>query len=337
MTMHVRRTTVTAMAVLIACAPGRPLHSQAAADRMEALVQADRSAAASSWKLGLHGALLEASDRDGVLLLPGAPLVIGTADALRDLTDAPSPLSSKVTWDPLGLEISSDSSIALMWGVASLPPEAEAPATGRFVCMWQYSNATWKIAALVLQGPAFAYRGAEIATAAKTPTSPTLGKILPGRPGLRPVGCRQRRINRVSEVGRARSHDVRPPGIHHQRTGDDREGGGWTGDVVVGTRSGRRKPDRRSGVDRRRSGHLARGGRCDQDQVPDRVADTVRMGRSGSYLMRETPDLETFLRALNRPHAMLGAPGCSREHCRQDNTDTLKKKPGLRQQVRPAF
>jgi hypothetical protein len=139
---------------------------------MEALVQADRSAAASSWKLGLHGALLEASDRDGVLLLPGAPLVIGTADALRDLTDAPSPLSSKVTWDPLDLEISSDSSIALMWGVASLPPEVEAPATGRFVCMWQYSNATWKIAALVLQGPAFAYRGAEVATAAKTPPRP---------------------------------------------------------------------------------------------------------------------------------------------------------------------
>ena len=169
MTMRVRCTTLTAMALLIASAPGRPLHSQVAADRMEALVQADRSAAAASWKLGLRGALLEACDRDGVLLLPGAPLVTGTPDALRDLTDAPSPLSSKVTWDPLGLEISSDSSVALMWGAASLPTDAEVPTPGRFVCIWEYSTSTWKIAALVLQGPVFAYRGADIATAGKTP------------------------------------------------------------------------------------------------------------------------------------------------------------------------
>ena len=85
MTMRVRCTTLTAMALLVASAPGRPLHSQVAADRMEALVQADRSASAASWKLGLRGALLEACDRDGVLLLPGAPLVIGTPDALQDL------------------------------------------------------------------------------------------------------------------------------------------------------------------------------------------------------------------------------------------------------------
>jgi hypothetical protein len=169
MTIPVLRTTVTAMAALIVFAPGRQLHSQVAADRMEALVQADRSAAAASWKLGLRGALLEASDHDGVLLLPGAPLVIGMPDALRDLADVPSPLSSKVTWDPLGLEISSDSSLALMWGVAFPAPQADAPAPGRFVSAWKYSNSAWKIAALVLQGPAFAYKGAGLATAAKTP------------------------------------------------------------------------------------------------------------------------------------------------------------------------
>jgi hypothetical protein len=159
------QTTVTLFAVVLGSWPCHALRAQANADRLEALVEADRSASASSWKLGLRGALIEASDHDGVLLLPGAPLVIGMPVALRDLTNAPPPLSSKVTWDPLGSEISADSSLALLWGAASLTSGPEAPATGRFVCMWRYADSRWKIAALALQGSAYTYRGPALASA----------------------------------------------------------------------------------------------------------------------------------------------------------------------------
>jgi hypothetical protein len=154
---------------MIVPALGHPLYSQTPADRMEALVQADRSASAASWKLGLRGALLEACDPEGVLLLPGAPLVIGTPGALHDPGNAAPPFASKITWDPLGLEISADSSLALLWGAASLTAESEAPAPGRFVGVWRYVDARWKIAAFVLQGPAFTYKGPALASALAAP------------------------------------------------------------------------------------------------------------------------------------------------------------------------
>ncbi len=169
MTVRLLRTAVRILAAMLVPALGHPLYSQSHVDRMEALVQADRSASAASWKLGLRAALLEASAPDGVLLLPGAQLVTGMPAALRDLNDAPPPLSSKITWDPLGLEISADSSLALMWGAASLTSGSEAPATGRFACMWRYDQAGWKIAALGLQGPPFDYKGPALAGVPATP------------------------------------------------------------------------------------------------------------------------------------------------------------------------
>jgi hypothetical protein len=56
MTVRLLRTAVRILAAMLVPALGHPLYSQSHVDRMEALVQADRSASAASWKLGLRAA-----------------------------------------------------------------------------------------------------------------------------------------------------------------------------------------------------------------------------------------------------------------------------------------
>lgn len=163
MATRLRCPTVTALTLLILSGSAFSPSATTPADRMEALVQADRSASAASWKFGLRQALIDACDAGAAFLLPGAPLVFDAPGVLREPGSEQVPLSSKLPWDPLGLEMSADSSLAIMWGTTSLPLQPEAPATGRFVCVWRFSQAGWKIAAMALQGgPAFTPKGPDL-------------------------------------------------------------------------------------------------------------------------------------------------------------------------------
>lgn len=91
--------------------------ANAAGTRVDALIEADRSASSTIWKSGLRDGLREAFEPNAVLLVPGAPVL--TAGALlvpgTDL-DAPVPLV-RLSWDALGVHISNDSSIGTTWGL----------------------------------------------------------------------------------------------------------------------------------------------------------------------------------------------------------------------------
>ncbi len=126
--------------------------ANAANTRVEALIEADRSASSTIWKSGLQNGLREAFELNAVLLVPGAPVL--TAGALlvpgTDL-NPPVPLV-RLSWDALGVRISNDSSIGMTWGVAMNVQESMPPSMGRYVAVWRHGGSGWRIVAYSLLG-----------------------------------------------------------------------------------------------------------------------------------------------------------------------------------------
>lgn len=138
--------------------------SLAAQSQRSMVLKTDRAAGDSSWTLGLAKVLAARGTSDLVLLWPGAPAVRGmasvqqlmtAAQAVGNLTSAAkgerSP-SRRIAWEPIGIEISSDSTLAATWGVTVAESGSGAPVIDRYIGVWVRARGEgWKLAVLMVE------------------------------------------------------------------------------------------------------------------------------------------------------------------------------------------
>src|SRR4051812_40952302 len=124
------------------------LHAQGA--RAE-LLAADRNTSGLSSDSGLVAVLTTTLNTGGVLLWPGAPVVVGPDQAKRLLLSLPARDSFRLTWQPLGVELSTDSTLGITWGVAAITSRVipGAPHLGRYTAAWQRESGRWSISAFL--------------------------------------------------------------------------------------------------------------------------------------------------------------------------------------------
>ncbi len=98
-------------------------------------------------------ALVNGLAADAVLVWPGAPVAAGP-DAARLLAAQAALDSLRLSWQPLGLELSGDSTLGITWGIAIVTPRSvpAAPRVGRFIHAWRRNEGRWTLTALMLGG-----------------------------------------------------------------------------------------------------------------------------------------------------------------------------------------
>jgi hypothetical protein len=119
-----------------------------------ALLDLDKRAARVAGDSGLAEALRQVLRPDGLLLWPGAPILAGITD-VQDYLAGRSPTAPvRLTWQPLEVEVSGDSTLAALWGVVAIKPPTPAatPGLGRFISVWERGRSDWSMSALVLIG-----------------------------------------------------------------------------------------------------------------------------------------------------------------------------------------
>jgi hypothetical protein len=123
-------------------------------DQRAALLAADRQVSRRSADSSFVSAMQVSLDQNGVLLWPGAPLLIGSAELGTFARLGAAGSSLRLTWQPLGLELARDSSLGVTWGVAvsSSRFTADPPRLGRYIATWARHGSRWNLAALVLMG-----------------------------------------------------------------------------------------------------------------------------------------------------------------------------------------
>jgi hypothetical protein len=148
--MRIRLAVPGSMALLQLLLPLRLLAQGVEAE----LLAFDRAASALSSDSGLVTALAKFLDQRGVLLWPGAPVVIGPVESKRLILAISPQDTTRLTWQPLGLELSRDSTVGVTWGVAVLTPRLTpgAPYIGRYTAAWRRAGARWSISALLFTG-----------------------------------------------------------------------------------------------------------------------------------------------------------------------------------------
>jgi len=145
---RVIRSAGLAAAFLLA---GSPASTQTP-DAASTLVAADRGVSEASGRTGFASALLAALSSDGILLWPGAPVVAGPARIRRLLESQRALDSTRITWQPLAVELSADSTAGVTWGVTALSREREAPRLVRYIAAWRRDGTAWKLAAFAAIG-----------------------------------------------------------------------------------------------------------------------------------------------------------------------------------------
>lgn len=147
---------MTSLLLLLAAPP------LAAQSQRAILVRSDRALADSSWNHGLRQAIGAGAVEGVVLLWPDAPVVQGkkSVGLVRALD------SVRVTWQPIGAELASDSTLGVSWGVSIAEARsAAAPVVGRYIATWRREAAgdswAWRLAALMITDapptPSFAF------------------------------------------------------------------------------------------------------------------------------------------------------------------------------------
>jgi hypothetical protein len=118
------------------------------------LLAADRTESALSSDSGFVAVLAKSLDRGGVLLWPGAPIVIGPDEAKRLMLTISSQDSMRLTWQPLGVELARDSTLGVTWGVAVVTPRLApgVPHIGRYTAAWHREAGRWSMTALLFVG-----------------------------------------------------------------------------------------------------------------------------------------------------------------------------------------
>lgn len=125
-----------------------------AQDRQVALLEADRLAAQLSSDSGFPTAMRRGLHQSGALLWPGAPVLLGPSEVNRFLSSKASFDSLRLTWQPLGVELSLDSTLGVLWGVVAAGRDStpDVPRIGRYIAAWRRDNDRWTVAAVVLVG-----------------------------------------------------------------------------------------------------------------------------------------------------------------------------------------
>jgi len=123
-----------------------------AQDAAQSLLARDRAAAEASGLRGFAPAIAAALHAEGVVLWPGAPVAAGATDVQRVLGAQAALDSTRVTWQPLAVELSRDSTLGVLWGVAVAAPRGDdaPPRIGRFIAAWRRDAGQWTLAAFVL-------------------------------------------------------------------------------------------------------------------------------------------------------------------------------------------
>lgn len=145
-------TTAYATATMMAASvPMATAQSGAATLPGASLLAADRAAAERTASAGLIEAVRRALAPDGIVLWPGAPVAVGR-DAMTLLAAQRVLDSVSISWQPLGIRVSSDTSLGLTWGVLAWAQSREAPKLGRYTIAWRRDAGEWRIAALLVDG-----------------------------------------------------------------------------------------------------------------------------------------------------------------------------------------
>jgi ketosteroid isomerase-like protein len=141
---------VLSLAVFVAPLPAR------AQDQRSTLVQADRAAAQLCRDSGMAATLRRHLHPTGVLLWPGAPLLVGAKKVLQFTRARELAARQRLTWQSVRLELSRDSALAALWGVALASGSRDSfpPRLGRVLSVWRRDAERWSLAALLLVGPA---------------------------------------------------------------------------------------------------------------------------------------------------------------------------------------
>ena len=160
------------MALLLSSAPARAQNP----DPAGRLASAERSVVEAIAREGLAATLSNTLARDGALLWPGAPLVVGPDSARVLLLAQRGTLDTlQLSWQPLGLELSSDAGFGITWGVALAIPPSRNVRYGRYIAAWRLSGDSWKLAAFVAIGivpPAATVIPPELAAVHYAPLTP---------------------------------------------------------------------------------------------------------------------------------------------------------------------
>jgi ketosteroid isomerase-like protein len=148
------------IALALSLLGGPSILTAQAADPVEGLIRAERSAVEAVVRDGFPRGFYSVLGRNGVLLWPGAPALAGAAAAFQLLQAQPSLDSLRISWQGLGSEVAGDGTLGVTWGVAvAVLPSREAR-LGRYIAVWQREGDSWKLAAFVPIGlfPAAATR-----------------------------------------------------------------------------------------------------------------------------------------------------------------------------------
>jgi hypothetical protein len=115
------------------------------------LLTADRAASTLSGDSGLVAALSTTLDPNGVILWPGAPIVTGREQVTRLIRGISTPDTTRLTWQPLGMQLSRDSTLGVTWGIAATSPRLVpgTPQLGRYTAVWRRDTRQWSIGALL--------------------------------------------------------------------------------------------------------------------------------------------------------------------------------------------
>jgi len=126
-----------------------PFSGVAAQSQRAVLLHTDRTMADSSWSAGFRATVTTGALPETVLLWPGAPVVKGLP-AIGRLLES---VTLKATWQPIGAELSLDSTLGVTWGVTAAPPSGTGgPVIGRYIATWQRepgTGSTWRLAAMM--------------------------------------------------------------------------------------------------------------------------------------------------------------------------------------------
>ena len=163
-----RRLALACVLLLIS-----PISRLAAQDQRASLLKADRLAAALSSDSGFAIVARRSFDSAGVLLWPQAPVLVGAGQIRLLLSSQKQPI--RLTWQPLGLDLSSDSTLGVTWGVTWLAQQAPVTPTGlgRYISVWRRVGDAWSVAALVFIGIS---AGSSTAVPAGVPLSRPAGR-----------------------------------------------------------------------------------------------------------------------------------------------------------------
>ena len=123
-------------------------------DRRAALLDADRAASLASSDSGTSSMLAGRLDSVGVLLWPGAPVVVGPGEAARLFSTLPGPDSVRLTWQALGMTLARDSALGMTWGITATTPRLTPgpPQFGRYMMAWRRHQDRWRMEAVLFSG-----------------------------------------------------------------------------------------------------------------------------------------------------------------------------------------